>query len=181
MSFLLNLVLKGPLKIKSERRKGAVYCLICSIFLRKGKQKQEMPLCKVITVKKKKEVFSGVLEMKNSRNCCLREHSSVFSSQTPRLMIFKTGISLTFLSRECIILSHLKSSFRGTLIGPVWRLRSRSTDTQLRGPTVSNTTSWWSLQLTFTEHFSTIDCFVRTLSIFRNVIFSHLTDNCNFG
>ena len=119
MSFLLNLVLKGPLKIKSERRKGAVYCLICSIFLRKGKQKQEMPLCKVITVKKKKEVFSGVLEMKNSRNCCLREHSSVFSSQTPRLMIFKTGISLTFLSRECIILSHLKSSFRGTLIGPV--------------------------------------------------------------
>ena len=158
------------------------FIVLFALFsLEKVNRNRRCPCVRSLLLKKKKEVFSGVLEMKNSRNYCLREHSSVFSSQTPRLMIFKTGISLTFLSRECIILSHLKSSFRGTLIGPVWRLRSRSTDTQLRGPTVSNTTSWWSLQLTFTEHFSTNDCFVRTLSIFRNVIFSHLTDNCNFG
>ena len=144
-----------------------------------------MPLCKVITILKKKKVFSGVLETKNSRNCCLREWSSVFSSQTPRLMIFKTGISLTFLSRECIILSHLKSSFRGTLIGPVWRLRSRSTDTQLRRPTPSSgdlqsqippaddayNYHLLSTSLPFcTDSFNLQECY-----------FSHLTDNWNFG
>lgn len=158
--------------------------LFALLSLQKVNRNSRCPCVRSLPLKKKQQCFQGSL--KNSRNCCLRERSSVFSSQTPRLIIFKTGISLTFLSRECIILSHLKSSFRGTLISPVWRLRSLPT---LSSGDLHPAQGTYSLKyhqlMTLTVNIYRAllyHCLFCTDSFnLQECYFSHLTDNWNFG
>lgn len=117
-------------------------------------------------------MFSVVLEIKNSRNCCFREHSTVFSSQTPGLMTLRTVISLTSLSRECKS-STVKSSFRDVS-------KFEKTYSQLRGARLSNTANDASNYHLLSPS-SITDCLVQTVSLNPQKCYSRLTDNWNFG